>query len=156
MNKFILGFLTALLLAAIIYGALVFLPGFFSGSKGPLYDSNIGKAEGAVLCDNQKHSCGYFGAAQNSGNLRVILTAAGNPVTGLEVDAADKPGATQYYMKLTDGSGVALFNGLPAGGYTIYFNGVNFPKEYGNAPTVPVVIEMGQTAERRIDLKSKQ
>lgn len=152
MKKFVLGFISALILGGLIYCIFVFLPQFKSQKKGPLYDEDVKKAQEAVLCDAIKHSCSYFDKTQDSGNVRVIINAKGKPVGGLEVDMAPKPGSVQYYVKLTDKQGLALFESLPSGKYAIYFNGVNFPKEYGDSPTVPVEIIKNQIVERTIDL----
>ncbi len=152
MKKFALGFICALVSVGLIYAAFTLLPQLGSKKKGPLYDQDVQKAKEAVICDNQKHSCASFDKTQDSGSVKVTITAKNNPVKGLEVDVAAQPGAPQYYVKLTDGSGIALFSGLPRGSYTIYFNGVNFPKEYGNSPVVPVEIVKNQTTERTIDL----
>lgn len=156
MKKFVWGFISALAAVGLVYMVFVFPPQLGSKKKGALYDNDVKKAHEAVLCDSEQHSCSYFDKVQDSGNLNVVVTAAGVPMKGLEVDAAGRPGAPRYYVKLTDDTGVALFNGLPTGSYVIYFNGVNFPKEYGDAPTVPAMITKEQTTERRIDLVPKQ
>lgn len=152
MKKFVLGFISALILAGLVYSVFVFLPQFKPKKKGPLYDEDVKRAQEAVICDTVKHSCSYFDKTQDSGSLKVVITAAESPVKGLEVDVAPKPGSPQYYVKLTDKQGIALFESLPLGKYAIYFNGVNFPKEYGDSPTVPVEIVKDQTKEIFIPL----
>ncbi len=94
----------------------------------------------ATLCDNTKHICGDFSKTADSGTLRVVLFSKSGPPGGIEVDAGAKPGADHYYMKFSDNSGVALFEGIPAGNYYIYFNGNNFPTKYGDSPTETVQI----------------
>lgn len=156
MKKFVLGFIFALVLMGLIYSVFMFLSQFQPKKKGPLYDEDVKKAQEAVICDVLKHSCSYFDKTQDSGSLSVTIIAAKGPVKGLEVDVAGKPGSPQYYVKLTDNNGVALFNNLPSDDYAIYFNGVNFPKEYGDSPTVPVEIVKNQTIERVIELTPKK
>lgn len=152
MKKFVLGFISALVLIGIVYATLIFLPQLSQKKKGPLYDQDVKKAQEAVICDAIKHSCSFFDKTQDSGNVRVLINATGKPVSGLEVDVAPKPGSPQYYVRLTNKQGVALFESLPSGKYAIYFNGVNFPKKYGDSPTVPVEVIKNQTAERNINL----
>lgn len=155
MKKLILGFVTAVLLIGIAYGISTIRLSSSHETRSPLYDQDVKKANEAVLCDNEQHSCRAFDKAQNSGNVNVTIVANGKPVSGLEVDVANTPGAVQYYMKLTDADGIASFDGLPVGNNFIYFNGVNFPKAYGDSPTVPVTVAKDQTAERRIELKTR-
>lgn len=152
MKKFVLRFISALILGGLIYSIFIVLPQFETKKKGPLYDEDVKKAQEVVICDVVKHSCSYFDKIQDSGNVKVVISAGNNPIKGLEVDIASKPGFPQYYVKLTDKQGVALFENLPSGKYTIYFNGVNFPKEYGDSPTVPVEITKDKTKEIYVPL----
>lgn len=156
MKNFILGFIAALVLVGLIYEFPSFLHGFEKEKTGLLYSEDVKKAKEAVLCDAVKHSCSYFDKVDDSGSIKIVISAGENPVKGLEVDVAPRPGSQQYYVKLTDNSGVATFENIPSGEYAIYFNGVNFPKEYGDSPTVPVEITKGQTIERAIDLTQRR
>ena len=156
MKKLVLGFISALILVGLVYAVFTFVPQFVSKKRGPLYDEDVKRAQEAVICDAVKHSCNYFDKTQGSGSLKVAIVVAKSPVKRLEVDVAGKPGSPLYYVKLTDNNGVALFNNLPSGDYAIYFNGVNFPKEYGDSPTVPVEIIKNQTIERVIELTPKR
>lgn len=109
----------------------------------------------AQFCDTDSHTCAPITPDVNSGTLKITITAGGKSVNGLEVDVGTKPGAAKYYMMLTDTSGAVVFNGIPTGSYSIYFNGNNFPKQFGDPPSVPVEILISQTTQKTIDLISK-
>ena len=82
----------------------------------------------------------------------MLITALDKPVKDLEVDVGDLPGSSVYYMKLTDAKGIAIFNGLPAGSYFVYFNSTNFPSKFGTSPTGGTSVTSGQTTDINIDL----
>ncbi len=126
-------------------GYRFFLSKSFSG-KGQ--EPGIGAA---TLCDAVKHTCSEYSKTSEAGTLKVVLFAKG-PVGGIEVDVGSRPGASQYYMKFSDNSGVALLEGIPGGNYSIYFNGNNFPKEYGDTQTRQVQIIKGETKVVEIHL----
>lgn len=128
-------------------GYKYFWPGSKNQSGGPLNE--------AQLCDVDNHTCSSIQKVTNSGILKVTITASGKSVSGLEVDVATKPGAQKYYMKLTDSNGTVIFDGIPAGNYTVYFNSNNFPQQFGSPPAETVSVVSGQTAEKNIDLISK-
>lgn len=150
MRKLVLGFVSILIIAALAYvGYKVFSESVFKG-KSPLF--GVVKSNEAVLCDTQQHLCNSFSKTSNSGNLKVIISASGDPVKNLEVDLGVQPGAPKYYMRPTNNQGIALFEGIPSGNYFIYFNGINFPKLYGNSPTQGVEIIPNQVVERFLEL----
>lgn len=140
--------ITALIL--VLVGGLAFTGYKFflsrSTRRGP--EPGIGAA---TLCDAVKHSCGEYSKTSDAGSLKVVLFGKGT-IGGIEVDVGSRPGATQYYMKFSDSSGVALLEGLPDGNYSVYFNGNNFPKEYGDTPTQQVQIVKGETKVVEIHL----
>lgn len=161
MKQFLLGFLSA---------TLIIVGGFFvlnngadkmvskqldllqnNGAKAPA--GGNGKPEGAVLCNLRKNSCAAFEKTEDSGNLKVTVTAGGKPMEKMEVDLGTVPGDAQYYMKETDDKGVALFENIPAGFYAIYFNLNNFPKGYDASQTVSVKVTKSLTTEKGIQLK---
>ena len=106
----------------------------------------------AQFCGTDSHTCLPIQQNPNSGILKIKVTASGKSVSNLEVDVAGKPGANEYYMMLTDVSGAVTFEYLPAGMYSIYFNGNNFPEQYGKPPVVPVEITIGETTQKNINL----
>ena len=106
----------------------------------------------AQFCGTDSHTCLPIQQNPNSGILKIKVTAGGKSVSNLEVDVAGKPGANEYYMMLTDVSGAVTFDYLPPGMYSIYFNGNNFPKQYGEPPVVPVEITIGETTQKNINL----
>jgi len=142
-----LAIITLLLLALLV--SLLFKNSGQQNQNRPLGE------ERAVLCDQKKWSCGRYEKVEGVGDLKAIITADGEPVRRLEVDVADRPGAAQYYLKLTDEAGMALFNNLPAGSYKIYFNLNTLPGEYeGSAgTTIGVEVIAGKTTEQKIELK---
>ncbi len=109
----------------------------------------------AQLCDTQTNTCASIPQSVDSGSLKISVTAGGKPISGLEVDVGGKPGAIQYYMMLTDAEGAVVFNWIPPGSYSIYFNSNNFPAQLGNPPSVPVDIALSQTTQKTIDLTSR-
>lgn len=125
---------------------------FMPGSKN---ESGGGPPTGAQLCDVNSHSCSVIQKTADSGTLKIIITASGKSVGSLEVDVAAKPGAPKYYMALTDNNGTAVFDGIPAGSYFIYFNGNNFPTQFGDPPTESVNVISGQTVQKNINLISR-
>ena len=106
----------------------------------------------AQFCGTDSHTCLPIQQNPNSGILKIKVTAGGKSVSNLEVDVAGKPGANEYYMMLTDVSGAVTFDYLPPGMYSIYFNGNNFPEQYGKPPVVPVEITIGETTQKNINL----
>ena len=106
----------------------------------------------AQFCGTDSHTCLPIQQNPNSGILKIKVTASGKSVSNLEVDVAGKPGANEYYMMLTDVSGAVTFDYLPPGMYSIYFNGNNFPEQYGKPPVVPVEITIGETTQKNINL----
>lgn len=139
MKKILLIFIGILILGGVGFGAYKYV-------IAPRIEAtrNVQPGAGvATLCDATKHVCSDFSKAPDGGTLKVILSASGSPVGGLEVDVGLKPGANQYYMKFSDNSGIALFEGIPAADYFIYFNGNSFPTKYGDAPTMQALVEKG-------------
>jgi uncharacterized protein YxeA len=114
--------------------------------------SSGGTPTGTQLCDIQKQTCVAVNKTSGSGSVSVKVFKGSGPANGLEVDLGAKAGAPQYYMKTADDSGVALFEGIPAGSYTVYFNLNAFPAALGNPQTQNVVIVKGQTNTIEIHL----
>lgn len=136
---------------------LIFLAGlglvgykFFGPGAGNQPD--MSGAKETQLCNVDSHTCGAVQRTADSGTLKVTVKSAGKGVSGLEVDLGARPGAPNYYIRLTDVNGVAVLTGIPAGKYYIYFNGFNFPKEYGDSPTEKVSVVSGQTTEVVINI----
>ncbi|MFA6096043.1 MAG: hypothetical protein WC788_00265 [Candidatus Paceibacterota bacterium] len=161
MKQFLLGFLSA---------TLIFVGGYFALNNGAdtnitkqlyLLQNNGAKApvdgkekpQGTVLCEIQTNSCSAFKKPEDSGNLKVMVTAGGKPMAKVEVDLGTVPGANKYYMMETDDAGAALFENIPTGFYAIYFNLNNFPKEYDSSQAVSVRIVKILTTEKRIELQ---
>lgn len=136
MKNFILGFVAALILAAIIYAAYPIIRGFFGGG-GPVAPSEL------------------MPGAKVFGNLKVQITGAGKPVPNLEVDLGQPGGRMSFAM--TDTNGKAFFLNVPVGAYNIFFNDLNYPKELTRISSViPVEIVKDETTEKNIELKLKQ
>lgn len=148
MNKIVLGIIVLLILTG---AGFVGYKYFFSGSS----NQAGGPPSGAQLCDVEKESCGAIPVYTNSGTLEITISGVGRPVSGLEVDIGDRPGATKFYMSLTDANGVAVFGGIPAGDFTVYFNGNTFPGQFGEPPLQTVSVISGQTTKININLSPK-
>ena len=135
MKSFILGFIAALVLIGVIYFGYPFIRGFFGG--GPVSPSEL------------------MPGAKVFGNLKVQLTGAGKPLPNIEVDLG-QPGGRMSFTT-TDADGVAFFLNVPVGAYNIFFNDLNYPKEFERVSSViPVEIAKDKTTEKKIDLKLKQ
>jgi hypothetical protein len=149
MKKILIIIIVLIILAGLGYfGYKYFFPSSKSQSVG-------GPGAAAQLCDINTQNCSAIQKSADSGTLQVTVTGGGKVVTDLEVDVGVKPGATKYYMRLTDSNGVAVFDGIPAGSYDVYFNGNNFPAQFGNSPLVTVEVSAGQIIQKSIDLNSK-
>ncbi|MBI2055218.1 MAG: carboxypeptidase regulatory-like domain-containing protein [Candidatus Sungbacteria bacterium] len=142
MKKFILGFVAALIVTAIVYFAYPIIRGFFSGG-GPVSPENLKPG------------------VKDYGSLRVEIFGRGNPLADVEVDLGEigSNGPTgPMSFAVTDSSGVASFEKVPIGNYDIFFNAYHFPSEY-NLPQpdrVSVSIVKDQITQKRIDLAPKQ
>ncbi len=136
MKKFILGFVSASVLIALTYFGYPYIRGFFGGSQ-------------PVSPQELKPGVTDFGA------LRVKILGAGKPLSDLEVDLGE-PGGTMSYM-LTDKDGVAFFENVPVGQLQIFFNDLNFPKEYVRVSS-PVIVNIvkDKITEKEIKLTPKQ
>ena len=121
----------------------------------PSKNTSGGSPSGAQLCDIDSQSCSIIPKSTNSGALQITITSAGKPVSNLEVDVGAKPGATKYYMGLTDAGGVITIDGITAGNYVIYFNQGAFPSELTEPAPQAVGVTIGQTTKTTIDLTSK-
>ncbi len=140
MKKFILGFITALGLVALVYFSYPFIRGFFGGG-GPVSPENL----------NPK--------IKDYGSLRVEIFGKGNPLGDVEVDVGNigPKGPESFTTMVTDTKGIALFEKIPIGTYDIFFNGYHFPKGY----EIPkernyITIVKNQLAQKRIDLAPQQ
>ncbi len=132
MKKFFLGFITALVLVALVYFGQSFIRGFFGGG-GPIAPEQLNPE------------------AKDFGALKVEIFGAGKPVKDLEVDLGEPGGRMSYTM--TDNNGVALFEKVSIGVYSIFFNDVNYPKEFVRVSSpISVKILKDQTTEKRIEL----
>ena len=148
MKKLLIILLVLIVLAVFGYfGFKYFLPASKNTSGGP--------PKGVQLCNIDTQACGAISKSANSGILQITVISNGKPVGNLEVDVGTKPGATKYYMGLTDSDGVITVDGIPAGNYFAYFNNGNFPAEFDNPPLVQVNVLAGQTTKKTIDLTSK-
>jgi hypothetical protein len=148
MKKVLIFIVILVILAGLGYFGFKF---FWPASK----NTSGGPPKTVQLCDIDSQTCGVVPKSANPGILQITIANEGKPVGNLEVDVGVKPGATKYYMGLTDTGGVISVDGIPAGNYFIYFNNGNFPVEFGNPPLVPVSVLAGQTTKKSIDLTSK-
>ncbi len=128
---------------------------YFQAGSNSRSNQSGGPPNEAQLCKVDSHTCTVIPKSANSGAVKITISASGKSVGDLEVDLGTKPGAPQYYMKLTDANGTAIFDGIPAGSYVIYFNSNNFPQQFGSPPTETVTVGSGQTSVKNIDLLSK-
>lgn len=139
MKKFILGFVSALILVAVAYYGYPVVNGFifgFSNQGKPLAPSEL------------------MPGATAFGNLKIEVTSGGRAVTNLEVDLG-QPGGRMSYT-ITDSYGIALFEKVSVGTYNVFFNDINFPKDLVRlSSVVPVEVKDGITTEKKIELKSK-
>lgn len=133
MKKYILGFIGALVLIGLVYLGYQFISGS-RGSYTPVAPESLNPA------------------AKEFGTLRVEVSGKGKPIVGLEVDLG-QPGGRMTY-KMTDGSGVAVFENVSVGSYDIFFNDINFPKEFARiSSTIPVEITKDRIVEKNIILE---
>ena len=136
MKKFILGFIAALALVGLIYFGYPIIRGFF-GTSAPVVPGLLNPE------------------AKDFGSLKVEVFGKGNPVAGLEVDLGQPGGRMTYTM--TDADGTATFEGVSVGNYNIFFNDLNYPKEFARiSSAIPVEIVKDKTTEKRIELAPRQ
>lgn len=137
MKRFIFGFAAALAVIAVLYFAYPIIRGFFGGGGGPMIPSEL--MPGATVF----------------GNLKVQIMGGGKPLPNVEVDLG-QPGGRMSYA-LTDSDGIAFFLNVPVGGYNIFFNDLNYPKEFARVSSlIPVEIAKDTTTEKKIELTPKQ
>jgi hypothetical protein len=141
-----------ILVLTLVLGGLGFAGYKYYLSHQATSTQNTPEAGSTQLCDLKKNTCNSFEATSDSGTLRITLVNGSDPAPDLEVDLGSRPGAEQYYMKMTDAGGVALFEGIPAGSYVIYFNLNAFPSAYGTPQTQSVTVVKGQTETLEIQL----
>lgn len=148
MKKILIIVIVLMILAGLGYAGYK----YFTVSKTvTVTNQGPGKAE-TQLCDLQKQTCTVNSKTANSGSLKVSIMSAGAPVKSLEVDVGTKPGAPQYYLKMTDDSGIALFEEIPAGSYVIYFNQENFPSGLAQPKLETVSVAVGKMTLTNINL----
>lgn len=137
MKNLALGIVVALVLAVVAY---ITYPVF----------KNLGFLGGKTVAPYQLQD-----DAKNFGNLKVTVTWTGNPASNLEVDLGQQ-GGRKTAVK-TDADGVAFFENVPVGSWSIFFNERNFPKEYTfTSNLTAVTIEKNQLTEKNIELGQTQ
>lgn len=138
MKKYILGFISALVLIAIIFVVFLFIRG--SGDKGPVSPVDL-KPE-----------------VTDYGILRVEVFGKGKPLADVEVDLGEigssGPTGPMSFM-VTDAGGLATFENVPVGSYDIFFNTNHFPAGFAPPKSVAVNIVKDQVVQKRIDLAPK-
>jgi len=164
MKKYILGFISALILIGLIYVGYKIFPKPYNWERPagkPFIDVKNSKT--AVICYWKQNYCDYFTPSTDSGSLKVLVTVDGKPGKEIEVNlwTSQKPGGSdEFYTKYTDDNGVAFFEGITSGTYYPNYNLNGFPKEYGNAYTAwetqKVEVIKGTTKEVTINLSQKQ
>lgn len=133
----------------------------FLGIRPALLDNVCSaiSSKSILKCNFDTHTCENFIPQKDSGNFKIIITVNGKPGKGVEIDLWFKntPGG-ESFVKNTNASGVALFEGIPPGIYYPSTNLTNFPKEYGNAyqnwTWQNVEIVKRKTTEVKMDLHS--
>lgn len=93
------------------------------------------------------------------GTLKVLIKGKGQPLNDVEVDLGtiSSGGPTgPMTFKITDESGLALFENVPVGNYNVFFNTNHYPADFAPySEQVSVKINQGQTTEKTIELKTK-
>ncbi len=99
-----------------------------------------------------------------AGNAKLevkLVNETGTPLSKIEVDIGEKSGPPpEGGHVLTDENGIATFNIQP-GNYFIFFNTLNFPKNFVNPTsesehqTIQVQVEENKLNEKKIILKAK-
>ncbi len=136
MKKFVLGFISALAVIAVLFLAYLALRGSFSGG-GPVSPENLKPG------------------IKDYGSLRVEVFGKGSPLGDVEVDLGEigPSGPTgPMSFAVTDSSGVAVFEKVPVGNYDIFFNSNHFPSGYVPPQRVSVNIAKDQVMQKRVDL----
>jgi hypothetical protein len=140
MKKFILGFISALVLVGLIYFAYPFIRSFFSGAS-PVSPESLNPS------------------VKDYGSLRVEIFGKGNPLADVEVDlgkiGSSGPTGPMSFL-ITDSSGLVVFKNVPVGSYNIFFNDYHFPNGYVMPRYFLVNITKDQNTQERIDLAPKQ
>jgi hypothetical protein len=142
MKQFILGFLGALILIAIIYFGY------------PLIDSLRGGSGSVKVVPPNELKHDYT----DIGTLKVKIFVNSIPIGGVEVDlgtiGSNGPIGLMSAIK-TNQQGLALFEPVPAGTYDIFWNDNNFPQEYNQPPVMSVEIFRDKVTEKIIELTPK-
>ncbi len=142
MKKFVLGFISAVVLLGLIFLGFLFVRGFFiGGSSGPVTSENLVKD------------------AKDFGSLRIDIFGKGQPLADVEVDlgtiGSGGPAGPMSAI-VTDAGGTALFGKVPVGNFDVFFNNYHFPEGYNVPQRVSVEIVKGQMTQKRVDLAPKQ
>lgn len=140
MKKFTLGFVSAVVVAAVLFFAYLAIRSL-SGGGGPVSPENLKPG------------------VKDYGSLRVEVFGRGNPLADVEVDLGEigSNGPTgPMSFTITDSSGVASFEKVPVGSYDIFFNSNHFPNGYVPPQRVSISIAKDQIVQKRIDLAQKQ
>jgi hypothetical protein len=131
MKKYLIGFVSALVLVGAVFIGRSFILGFF-GSGGLISPDALNPA------------------ATEFGDLNVTVRAGGRPVANLEVDLGTPGG--RMSNAVTNGDGVAAFTHVSVGTFNIFFNDLNFPQRFARVSRVPVQIAKDQRTEKTIEL----
>lgn len=142
MRNFILGFFTALILVAAGYGIykFVFYPQRYNVPR-----------ENQGTCNHLNEGAAEFGKVGLE-----ISSKSGQSVKDVEVNLGAQPGAENYCWTKTNENGVAVFDQVPVGDYSIYFNDTTLPEALGGGGPTPVLqikVTKGVTTEAGIELK---
>ena len=93
------------------------------------------------------------------GALKVTISGKGQPVNDVEVDLGTlgSSGPTgPMAFKVTDESGMVLFDKVPVGDYNIFFNTNHYPQGFAwYGQPVSVKINKEQITDKTIELKAK-
>lgn len=157
MKNFILGFVTATILLA---GVMFFLSKSFMDADGTVRILGVELFRLAPKTSSSNpqpvQPQDLSPGSTDFGTLRVEIFGLGNPLAEVEVDLAKtEPGkgpiGPMTYAK-TDANGIAMFERVPVGSFSVFFNLKNFPKGYKYIPNVPVEIIKNQTIIKKIEL----
>ena len=139
MKKFILGFISGVIVVVIVFLIFLFIRGSFNGS-GPVNPESLNPN------------------VKDYGSLRVEVFGKGNPLSNIEVDLGKvgSGGPTgPMSFTVTDSNGIASFDKVPIGKYDIFFNTNHFSNDYIPPQKTSVSIAKDQLTQKRIDLSPK-
>lgn len=140
MKKFVIGFVSALAVVAVLFFGYLALRSL-SGGGGPVSPENLKPG------------------VKDYGSLRVEVFGGGRPLADVEIDLGEigSNGPTgPMSFAVTDPTGAASFEKVPVGSYDIFFNANHFPNGYIPPQRVSVSIAKDRVVQKRIDLTPKQ